>query len=228
MRDNSKKQMVNLYNTIKQSGGDIGEVVRKGEQTKEDKMPNSMYMDNPFGQSKRHVDTYEYFHKHDANNRTATDKMNDSKRGKVTESKKTEDIADLKGLATSIKPKLSKTPTEDDVKKYLKKQLSDDEFDKLLSELVSLGVDFKVEEKKKSKVKKFNDFEQNMMSDDELRPMYDNLPDFKYRYSYDVLRKGKVIKYKGKDATIINVKHQIVELDVNGETVEVDIKKLLK
>jgi len=61
LRDKTKKQMQDLHRTMSKSGGDIGEQVRKSEKTKEDKMPNSIYMDNPFGQSKRKIETFEDF-----------------------------------------------------------------------------------------------------------------------------------------------------------------------
>jgi len=57
---NNAKQQKQLLNTIKKSGGDIGMRVRAGEKTKEDKMPNAIYMDNPWG-SGRHIDTFENF-----------------------------------------------------------------------------------------------------------------------------------------------------------------------
>jgi len=85
MRDSTKKQMQNLLKDINHQGGDIGSKVRKDEKTKEDKMPNAVYMDNPFD-SDRFIDTWEHFSTHDAHNRTTTDKMNDSKRGGVVES----------------------------------------------------------------------------------------------------------------------------------------------
>jgi len=60
LRASTKKQMANLFKEINKSGGDIGMQVRKGEKTKEDKMPNSIYMDNPFGSSRK-IETYEDF-----------------------------------------------------------------------------------------------------------------------------------------------------------------------
>jgi len=60
LTDANKKQQQKLYKTIKAAGGDIGDKVRKGEKTKEDKMPNAIYMDNPWGSS-RHIDTYSKF-----------------------------------------------------------------------------------------------------------------------------------------------------------------------
>ena len=56
----NKKQQEKLYKTIKDSGGDIGMRVRAGEKTKEDKMPNAIFMDNPWGSS-RTIDTYSSF-----------------------------------------------------------------------------------------------------------------------------------------------------------------------
>lgn len=71
LRSETKKQMENLYKNIKKSGGDIGEKVRKTEKTKEDNLPNTQYMDNPFG-SKRKLDTWENFSKNDAHIKSKT------------------------------------------------------------------------------------------------------------------------------------------------------------
>lgn len=62
LRDKSKKQMKDLHKLMKKSGGDIGEKVRKCEKSKENKMPNSIYIDNPFG-STRKIETFEDFSK---------------------------------------------------------------------------------------------------------------------------------------------------------------------
>ena len=61
LRDKSRQQMADLHKIMNKVGGDIGEQVRKSENTKEDKMPNAFYMDNPFGQSSRRIETYEDF-----------------------------------------------------------------------------------------------------------------------------------------------------------------------
>lgn len=78
LRKDTKKRMENLYKTIKKSGGDIGEKVRKSEKSKEDKMPNSFYMDNPFG-SNRKIDTWENFMKTDAHIDTPASRSRDPK-----------------------------------------------------------------------------------------------------------------------------------------------------
>jgi membrane-associated HD superfamily phosphohydrolase len=62
LRDKSRKQFQDIHKQMNKSGGDIGEKVRKSEKTKEDKLPNSYYMDNPFG-SNRKIETYEDFSK---------------------------------------------------------------------------------------------------------------------------------------------------------------------
>jgi len=67
LRDSSKRQLQNLKRTIDNAGGDIEHKVRTTSKYKENKMPNTMYMDNPFG-SKRELDTWEHFSKNDANN----------------------------------------------------------------------------------------------------------------------------------------------------------------
>ena len=60
MRNANKKQQQKQYKQVKDAGGDIGMRVRKDEKTKEDKMPNAIYMDNPWGSS-RNIQTYEDF-----------------------------------------------------------------------------------------------------------------------------------------------------------------------
>lgn len=60
MRDDTKKRMQKLYNTIKKAGGDIGEKVSKSEKSRENKMANVYYMNNPFD-GVRTIDTYEGF-----------------------------------------------------------------------------------------------------------------------------------------------------------------------
>lgn len=78
MRDSTKKQMMNLKKTIDASGGDIESKVRKGSKTKESRIPNTMYMDNPFG-SNRQIDTWEHFSKNDANNKSIAAKSTEPK-----------------------------------------------------------------------------------------------------------------------------------------------------
>jgi len=60
LTDANKKQQEKLYKTVKAAGGDIGMRVRADEKNKEDKMPNAIFMDNPWG-SGRHIDTYSKF-----------------------------------------------------------------------------------------------------------------------------------------------------------------------
>lgn len=82
LRDNTKKQMMNLKKTIDASGGDIESIVRKSSKSKEEKMPNVIYMDNPFG-SKRQIDTWEHFSKNDANNKSTAAKSTNPKGKKM-------------------------------------------------------------------------------------------------------------------------------------------------
>lgn len=197
MRASSKKQMEDLNRTIQKSGGDIADKVRRSEQTKEDKMPNSMYMDNPFN-SNRKVDSYEEYQKATANKKTPMDALNDPKRGKVTESKDEKKVSgsDIVGIAKTMKKliKGEENLTEADIKKLLPveyKKISTDDFEKVLSALVDLDIDLKVDESKKTKkekkkkteildFKKFSDGSLKYISGkDKDRPMLNNLPDGK-------------------------------------------------
>lgn len=211
MRKNTMKQMKKLNKQISAAGGDIG------ANSNTDSENNLQYMSNPFN-SNRHIDTYEHYIKNDAIKRTKTDKMNDSKFGNVTQMK--DDVtkvaesksiipkptplsgADIKGIATIISKQLkdNETPKESDIKKLLPKvykDISDDEFESVLSALVALGVDIdlKVDEAKKTKSKKksktidkdfilnYNDFSKGdviyMDKLDKDRPMFINHPDNK-------------------------------------------------
>jgi hypothetical protein len=58
MREKTFKQMQDLQKEVDKSGGDIAQRVRKDEQTKENKLPNAYYMDNPF-KSNREISTNE-------------------------------------------------------------------------------------------------------------------------------------------------------------------------
>lgn len=78
LRDSTKKQLSDLRKLITKGGGDIGDTVRKSEKSKEDKMPNTMYMDNPFS-SNRKIDTWENFSKNDAHIKTVAAKSRDPK-----------------------------------------------------------------------------------------------------------------------------------------------------
>lgn len=60
MRNANAKQQKKLYNEIKKAGGDIGEKVAKSSKTKENKLSNVYYMNNPWDGA-RHIDTYESF-----------------------------------------------------------------------------------------------------------------------------------------------------------------------
>lgn len=77
LRSNSKKQMTELNKTIKRSGGDIQDRVRKGEKRKENKMPNAYYMDNPFDARRKSIDTWEDFTKKDAHYKSEPMKSRD-------------------------------------------------------------------------------------------------------------------------------------------------------
>ena len=77
-RKHNMDQMNKLQRTIDASGGDIEKKVRTTSQSKEFKMPNAMYMDNPLT-SKRKISTYETF--------TKTDNMVKTTAAKSTEPK---------------------------------------------------------------------------------------------------------------------------------------------
>ena len=79
LRDNSKRQMKELNKTIKKAGGDIQDIVRRSEKTKEDKMPNAYYMDNPFDTKRKSIQTWEEFTKGDAHYKSVAMKSRDPK-----------------------------------------------------------------------------------------------------------------------------------------------------
>jgi hypothetical protein len=66
IRDKSKQQMEELNRTIKANGGDIQDIVKRGEQTKEYQIPNAYYMDNPFDAKRTSIETQEHFTKNGA------------------------------------------------------------------------------------------------------------------------------------------------------------------
>jgi hypothetical protein len=66
IRDKSKKQMDDLNRTIKAAGGDIQDIVKKGEKVKEYQIPNAYYMDNPFDAKRTSIETQEHFVKNGA------------------------------------------------------------------------------------------------------------------------------------------------------------------
>ena len=84
LREKTKKQMEELNRTIKSAGGDIQDIVRKSEKTKEDKQPNTYYMDNPFDSTRTSIETQEHFVSHGAHDRSIAMKSRDplSIRGK--------------------------------------------------------------------------------------------------------------------------------------------------
>ena len=86
MRDNTKKQMDKINREITAEGGDIGAISNTNIEN------NGVYMDNPFIQNKRHIDTYEHYIKNDAIIKTPTDKTNNSKFGKVTKMSESTDM----------------------------------------------------------------------------------------------------------------------------------------
>jgi hypothetical protein len=80
LRDKSKKQMEELNRTIKKSGGDIQDRVRKSEKTKENKIPNAYYMDNPFDSNRKDaIDTWEHWSKNGAHHKSVAMKSRDPK-----------------------------------------------------------------------------------------------------------------------------------------------------
>ena len=70
IRDKSKKQMEDLNRTIKAAGGDIQDIVKKGEKVKEYQIPNAYYMDNPFDAKRTSIETQEHFVKNGAHKKS--------------------------------------------------------------------------------------------------------------------------------------------------------------
>lgn len=223
MRDANKKQQQKLYKTIKAAGGDIGMKVRKDEHSKEDKMPNAIYMDNPWGSS-RHIDTYENFQMKEEERlveaglptaKTAKQMKKLNKKAKKGGS----DIGD------KTKSKATKDPLSNKA-------------------LISTNEDFNfipttLEDfymwKDRKKINQNNDNWIKGTKEDFQRPMFKNLPDHKDRYPYDVLRDGKFIETKdGKIVGQINkLKDNVIVLDIIDEDfkhqyVEFDLVKLIK
>lgn len=79
MRDSTKRQMTELNRAIKKSGGDIQDIVKRGEKTKEYQIPNSMYMDNPFDTTRSSIDTWDHWSKTGAHFKTVAMKSRDPK-----------------------------------------------------------------------------------------------------------------------------------------------------
>lgn len=222
MRQDTKKRMEKLYREVKAGGGDIGMKVRKDEQTKEDKMPNAYYMDNPFG-SGRKLDTFESFQEEELEKiqeaglpteKTAKQMKKLSKeanKGKKKGKKdsKTKDPLSSKAVVSTYEQfKGLNNPTR-----------LEDMYSSRFGDSIDLNDDSWVRGTKE-------DFE---------RPMFKNLPDHKDRHAYDVLRSGKFIETK--DGKIIGqidtIKGKVLTVDIIDEddkhqTIEIEIKKLIK
>jgi hypothetical protein len=83
LRDSSKRQMVELNRTIKKAGGDIQDRVRRDEVKKEDKMPNTFYMDNPFDSNRSSIETQEHFMKNGAHYKTTAMKSKEQHKKEI-------------------------------------------------------------------------------------------------------------------------------------------------
>jgi len=225
---NNAKQQNQLLNTIKKSGGDIGMKVRAGEKTKEDKMPNAIYMDNPWG-SGRKIDTFENFQLKDEE-KLQEEAGLPTKRGaqqfkkfvkKAKNGKK--DIGDKTKKSKKLANQLSiGTITSDTVistyESFLPKHLEDMYF-----------------WRDRDKINLNDDNWVKGTKEDFLRPMFKNLPRHKDRYPYDVLRSGKWIETKdGKVVGQIDtMRGTMVTLDIiddNNEHqyVDFEVTKLIK
>jgi len=217
MRSANKKQQEKLYKTVKAAGGDIGMRVRAGEKNKEDKMPNAIYMDNPWG-SKRNIQTYEDFqmkeedHVDEAGLPTAKGaKQMKNFMKKATKGKK-------KGKKEKGTKDLASGAVVSTYEAFLPKHLEDMYFWRT-KDKISLNDDNWVRGTKE-------DFE---------RPMFKNLPNHKDRHPYDVLRSGKWIETKdGKVVGQIDtMRGNMITLDVIDEDnkhqyVDFEIIKLIK
>ncbi|MFA5586225.1 MAG: hypothetical protein WDA02_06720 [Saccharofermentanales bacterium] len=85
----------------------------------------------------------------------------------------------------------------------------------------------------KTMIKKFNDF-LNESNNDNIKPMFNNLPNKYIRTPYDILRSGKNIEIDGITGQIIGLKGNMVLLDIidkntnKHDVKEYDIKTILK
>lgn len=237
VRSSTKKQQEKLYREVKKAGGDIGMRVRKDEKTKEDKLPNVVYMDNPFG-SNRFIETYEDFLKANESAGSLARPNNTNRRGSR--------LHEEAGL-----------PRKDTVKKIKKfakkakkggKDIGDKTKDKYTKDPLAANAEISTYEsmhqkqlkhlyywRDRDKISLNNDSWVRGTADDFDRPMFKNLPDNIDRYPYDVLRSGKFIETKdGKlVGQIDRLKDNQVIIDVindnnEHEYVAYDLNKLVK
>ena len=225
LTDANKKQQQKLYKTIKAAGGDIGMKVRASEKTKEDKMPNAIYMDNPWGSS-RTIDTYSKFQvRNESVETTKTEDVLIKEAGLPT-AKGAKQMKDFTKKATKGKKKSKKEKGVKDIsgavistyEAFLPKHLEDMYFwrDR---DSIALNDDNWVKGT-------FDDFQ---------RPMFKNLPSHKDRHPYDVLRSGKFIETKdGKVVGQIDtMRGRMVTLDIIDENnehqyIDFEVVKLIK
>jgi len=226
----NKKQQEKLYKTVKAAGGDIGMRVRAGEKTKEDKMPNAIFMDNPWGSS-RHIDTYSSFQVRESV------ELNDD------DEQLTEGLPTAKGAKQfkSFMKKATKGKKKGKKEKGVKDLTgaSISTYESWSSAFKGMNNPTRLEDfymwKDRDSIDLNDDSWVRGTKEDFERPMFKNLPNHKDRFPYDVLRSGKFLETKdGKIVGQIDVlKGEVIVLDVIDENnehqyVEYDVVKLVK
>ena len=232
LTDNNKKQQQKLYKTVKAAGGDIGMRVRKDEKTKEDKMPNAIYMDNPWGSS-RHIDTYASFQVRESKVTEIEDDQIIEEAGLPTK-KGADQFKKFMKKATKGKKKGKK---EKGVKDLTGAHIST--YESWASAFKDVHNPTRLEDfymwLDRDKIDLNDDSWVRGTEEDFVRPMFKNLPNHKDRFPYDVLRDGKFLETKdGKIVAQINkLKGKVIVLDIIDEDnkhqyVEFDLVKIVK
>jgi len=231
LTDANKKQQQKLYKTIKAAGGDIGMRVRAGEKTKEDKMPNAIYMDNPWGSS-RHIDTYSKFQVRESID-TDDDDQQLTEAGLPT-AKGAKQMKSFMKKAT----KGTKKPKKEKGVKYLT-GAKIQTYESYTSAFKDVNNPTRLEDfymwKDRDSIDLNDDSWVRGTEEDFIRPMFKNLPNHKDRFPYDVLRDGRFLETKdGKIVAQINkLKGKVIVLDVIDEDnkhqyIEFDLVKIIK
>jgi hypothetical protein len=229
LRDKSKNQMKDLLKTVKKSGGDIGMKVRKDEKTKEDKMPNSIYMDNPFASSRK-IETFEDF----------CSSARKTFEGAKTDNKEMEgedpcwDDYEMIGTKEKDGKEVPNCVPKDKSKKDKDKEKTNESIISTFESFLPKHLEDMYFWRDREGISLNDDNWVKGTFDDFLRPMFKNLPNHKDRHPYDVLRSGKFIETKdGKIVGQIDtMRGNMVTLDIIDENnehqyVDFEIDKLV-
>ena len=228
----NKKQQEKLYKTIKAAGGDIGMKVRAGEKNKEDKMPNAIFMDNPWG-SNRTIDTYSSFQVRESVDTVENDDQLTEDAGLPT-AKGAKQLKSFMKKATKGKKKGKK---EKGVKDLTGAKIQT--YESYTSAFKDMNNPTRLEDfymwLDRDKIDLNDDSWVRGTKEDFERPMFKNLPNHKDRFPYDVLRDGRFLETKdGKIVAQINkLKGNVIVLDIIDEDdkhqyVEYDLVKMIK